>query len=158
VRKNGDFTLTMLTAHQEGLPYGTLPRLLLTWVCSEAVRTGEPVLSLGPTLAAYLKELGLRNTGGPRGDITRLRHAMTTLFSAIISCRYEGRYGWALQNVLLADRVEWWQPQEREQAGVWQSKVVLSKAFFQECVDHPVPVNLLAMKALRHSPLALDIY
>lgn len=37
-RKNGDFTLTMLTAHPEGLPFGTIPRLLLTWVCTEAVR------------------------------------------------------------------------------------------------------------------------
>ncbi len=158
VRRNGDFTLTMLTAHPEGLPYGTLPRLLLTWVCSEAVRTKEPVLSLGPTLASYLRELGLKNTGGQRGDITRLKHAMTTLFSAIISCRYDGRESWALQNVLLADRVEWWQPQDRDEAGEWQSKLVLSRPFFQECVDHPVPVNMVAMKALRHSPLALDIY
>ncbi|ACB28226.1 replication protein RepA [Methylobacterium radiotolerans] len=158
VRKNGDFTLTMLTAHPEGLPYGTLPRLLLTWVCSEAVRTKEPVLSLGTSLASYLRELGLKNTGGKRGDITRLKHAMTTMFSAIISCRYEGRESWALQNVLLADRVEWWEPQNRDEAGEWQSRLLLSRPFFQECVDHPVPINMIAMKALRHSPLALDIY
>ncbi|WDK04536.1 hypothetical protein JH273_21735 (plasmid) [Xanthomonas campestris] len=158
VRKNGDFTLTMLTAHPDGLPYGTLPRLLLTWVCSEAVRTKEPVLSLGTTLASYLRELGLKNTGGVRGDITRLKHAMTTMFSAIISCRYEGRENWALQNVLLADRVEWWQPQNPDEAGEWQSRLTLSRPFFQECVDHPVPINMIAMKALRHSPLALDIY
>ncbi|MFW7256601.1 replication protein RepA, partial [Serratia sp. BNK-31-a] len=96
VRKNGDFTLTMLTAHPEGLPYGTLPRLLLTWVATEAVQKKERVLSLGDTLASYLNELGLHSTGGKRGDITRLKHAMTTLFSAIISCRYEGKDSWAL--------------------------------------------------------------
>ncbi|MCF3643306.1 plasmid encoded RepA protein [Rhizobium sp. TRM95111] len=158
VRKNGDYTLTMLTAHPEGLPYGTLPRLLLAWVCSEAVLKKEPVLSLGNTLSAYLRELGLKNTGGKRGDITRLKHAMTTLFSAIISCRYDGRESWALQNVLLAERVEWWQPQEQTEAGQWSSKLVLSRPFFQECIDHPIPVNMHAMKAFRHSPLALDIY
>src|SRR5690606_40154031 len=32
VRKNGDFTLTMMTAHPQGLPFGTVPRMLLTWV------------------------------------------------------------------------------------------------------------------------------
>lgn len=158
MRKNGDFTFAMVTAHEDGLPFGTIPRLLLTWVCTEAVRTGEPVLYLGPTLASYLRELGLKNTGGQRGDIGRLKHAMTTLFSAIISCRYEGRDSWALQNVLLADHVEWWSPQDRDAAGQWQSRVVLSRPFFQECVDHPVPVDLRAMKSLRHSPLALDIY
>jgi len=49
VRKNGDFTLTMLTTHPEGLPYGTLPRLLLTWVTTEVVQRKERVLSLGNT-------------------------------------------------------------------------------------------------------------
>jgi len=158
VRKNGDFTLTMLTTHPEGLPYGTLPRLLLTWVTTEVVQRKERVLSLGNTLASYLNELGLHNTGGKRGDITRLKHAMTTLFSAIISCRYEGKDSWALQNVLLADRVEWWQPQAHEEAGTWQSRLQLSEPFFKECLDHPLPVDLRAMKVLRQSPLALDIY
>lgn len=158
VRKNGDFTLTMLTAHPEGLPFGTLPRLLLTWVATEAVQKKERVLSLGDTLASYLNELGLHSTGGKRGDITRLKHAMTTLFSAIISCRYEGKDTWALQNVLLADKVEWWQPQAQEEAGAWQSRLQLSEPFFKECIDHPLPVDMRAMKVLRQSPLALDIY
>lgn len=158
VRRNGDFTLTMMTAHPEGLPSGTLPRILLSWVCSEAVLTQEPVLSLGGSLADTLRELGLKNTGGKTGDITRLKRAMTTLFSAVISCRYEGKDSWALSNVLLADRVEWWQPQDQAVAGKWQSKLVLSQAFFKECIEHPVPVNLITMKALRHSSLALDIY
>ncbi|OIK39822.1 hypothetical protein BED30_24135 [Citrobacter portucalensis] len=158
VRKNGDFTLTMLTAHPEGLPYGTLPRLLLTWVATEAVQKKERVLSLGDTLASYLNELGLHSTGGKRGDITRLKHAMTTLFSAIISCRYEGKDSWALQNVLLADKVEWWQPQAEEEAGTWQSRLQLSEPFFKECIEHPLPVDMRAMRVLRQSPLALDIY
>jgi len=83
---------------------------------------------------------------------------MTTLFSAIISCRYEGKDSWALQNVLLADRVEWWQPQAHEEAGTWQSRLQLSEPFFKECLDHPLPVDLRAMRVLRQSPLALDIY
>lgn len=49
VRRNGDFTLTMMTAHPKGLPYGTLPHLLLTWesrgisgmLLSEIRRTGD---------------------------------------------------------------------------------------------------------------------
>lgn len=158
VRRNGDFTLSMIATHPEGLPSGTLPRILLSWVCTEAVRTQENVLSLGSSLADTLRELGLKNTGGKKGDITRLKRAMTTLFSAIISCRYEGKDRWALSNVLLADKVEWWQPQDKAHAGQWESKLVLSQAFFKECIEHPVPVNLLAMKALRHSSLALDIY
>jgi hypothetical protein len=158
VRKNGDFTLTMMTAHPEGLPYGTLPRLLLTWVCTEVAQQQERELSLGPNLASYLAELGLHNTGGKRGDITRLKHAMTTLFSSVISCHYEGSDKWALQNVLLADGVDWWTPQNPEEAGEWQSRVKLSERFFNECVEHKLPFDMRAIRALRQSPLALDIY
>lgn len=158
VRKNGDFTLTMMTAHPEGLPYGTLPRLLLTWVCTEVAQHRERELSLGPNLASYLAELGLHNTGGKRGDITRLKHAMTTLFSSVITCHYEGANKWALQNVLLADGVNWWTPQNPEEAGEWQSRVFLSERFFNECVEHKLPFDMRAIRALRQSPLALDIY
>ncbi|HRJ01915.1 MAG TPA: replication protein RepA [Hyphomonas sp.] len=157
-RKNGDFTLTMVTAHPDGLPFGSLPRLLLTWVCTEAVRKEEPVLFLGESLSAYLSELNLKRTGGARGDITRLKHQMATLFSAMISCRYEGRDSWALQNVLLADSVDWWEPQSPDEAGQWRSRLQLSKPFYQECVDHPLPVDLRVIKVLRSSPLAMDIY
>jgi len=158
VRKNGDFTLTMMTAHPEGLPYGTLPRLLLTWVCTEVAQRKERELSLGPNLASYLAELGLHSSGGKRGDITRLKHAMTTLFSSVISCHYGGNDKWALQNVLLADGVDWWTPQNPEDAGEWQSRVSLSERFFNECVEHKLPFDMRAIRALRQSPLALDIY
>lgn len=158
VRRNGDFVLTMMTAHPEGLPFGTVPRMLLTWVCTEAVQTGERVLHLGNSLADYLNELGMHSSGGKRGDITRLKHAMTTLFSSVISCHYEGADSWALSNVLLADRVEWWQPQAEEEAGHWQSYLQLSEPFFKECIEHPLPIDVRAMRSLRQSPLALDIY
>jgi len=157
-RINGDFTLTMLTAHPEGLPFGTIPRLLLTWVCTEAVRKQERVLSLGDSLMSYLYELGLNPSGGKRGDITRLKHAMTTLFSTIISCRYEGKDKWILSNVLLADKIEWWQPQTEEHAGKWKSNLQLSEPFFKECLDHPLPIDLRAVRGLSRSPMAIDIY
>lgn len=158
VRRNGDFTLTMMTAHPQGLPYGTLPRLLLTWVCTEVAQKRERVLSLGNNLASYLAELGLHNTGGKRGDITRLKHAMTTLFSSVISCHYEGKDAFALQNVLLADKVDWWTPQNPEEAGQWQSSLMLSEPFFKECIEHVLPFDMRAVRGLRQSPLALDIY
>lgn len=107
---------------------------------------------------AYLHEPGLNPSGGKRGHITRLKHAMTTLFSTIISCRYEGKDKWVLSNVLLADRVEWWQPQTEENAGQWQSSLPLSEPFFKECLDHPLPIDLRAVRGLSRSPIAIDIY
>ena len=157
-RKNGDFMLTMMTAHPEGLPFSVVPRMLLTWVCTEALQTGDRVLNLGSSLSGYLAQLGMQSSGGKRGDITRLKHAMTTLFSSVISCHYQGADKWALSNVLLADRVEWWQPQNQEEAGSWQTHLQLSEPFFKECIEHPIPLDMRAMRSLGSSPLALDIY
>ena len=43
-----------------GYPYGTIPRLLLTWLSTEAVRTQSAELSLGSSLAEFMRSLELR--------------------------------------------------------------------------------------------------
>ena len=157
-RKNGNFNLTMMTAHPEGLPFGVVPRMLLMWVCAEAVRTRDCVLRLDNSLLGYLSKLGFNSTGSEQGDVIRLKHTITTLFGAVISCRYEGVERWALLNVLLADRIEWQQPHNSQDHGSWQARLHLSKRFFTECIDHPIPIDIRAMHLLRPSSLALDIY
>ena len=56
-RVNGPFTLYMVAGGGNKLPYGNLPRLLLAWVCTEAVRTQSRVLVLGKSLAKFMREL-----------------------------------------------------------------------------------------------------
>lgn len=87
-RRNGLFTLSMISRSHIGLPYGSYPRLLLVWLTTEAVRTKCPVLKLGPSLSAFMAELGLVPTGGRWGTITRLREQMKRLFSCTVSCDY----------------------------------------------------------------------
>ena len=47
-RVNGPYTLIMTAVGQTGLPFGNLSRLLLAWVCTEAVRTQSVSCSWGP--------------------------------------------------------------------------------------------------------------
>ena len=47
VRKNGNFTLTIIAPSSIGLPYGSIPRLLLSWISTEVVRTKESTLIMG---------------------------------------------------------------------------------------------------------------
>jgi hypothetical protein len=46
-RKDGNLTVTLTANKKIGLPYGTIPRLLMLWVTSEAMRTRERKLVLG---------------------------------------------------------------------------------------------------------------
>jgi hypothetical protein len=58
LRSNGALTLTMMAPQVVGLPYSSLPRLLLSWVTTEAVRTKQRRLLLGNTLRSFMDQLG----------------------------------------------------------------------------------------------------
>ena len=75
VRRNGPYKLGMTAGIDNKLPYGTIPRLLLAWVSTEAVRTQSRELILGRSLSEFMRKLNIYSTsGGSRGDRTRLRN------------------------------------------------------------------------------------
>ena len=51
VRHNGPYTLGISTGINNKLPFGNIPRLLLAWICTEAVRTQARELVLGSSLS-----------------------------------------------------------------------------------------------------------
>ena len=77
IRRNGSLTLRVnpgMTgpkgAEISGYPYGVLPRYILTWMSTEAVRTQSPVLQLGSNLSDFMDRLGLSPTGARTGQST----------------------------------------------------------------------------------------
>lgn len=158
-RRNGAFTLSMQALPKIGLPYGALPRLLLAWTTTEAVKTKSRELELGDSMSAFMAELGLQATGGSHGSITRLKNQTRRLFTATVAASYEDENHIEDMGYRLADRsVLWWHSKDPEQVGLWKSTVTLSEQFFNEVIDRPVPIDMRAMKALKQSPMALDIY
>lgn len=167
-RRNGALSLLIqpgLTMGKDGqpravgLPYGSVPRLLLAWITTEAVRTKQRDLILGDSLSGFMRQLGLIPAGGRWGTITRLREQMRRLFSARIIVTYErpGLDGNAAFQV--ADRaITFWDPKQPDQAALWRSVVTLSEGFYAEIVHHPVPLDMTVLKALTRSPMAIDIY
>ena len=57
-RVNGPFKLIMSVSGDHKLPFGNLPRLLLAWVCTEAVRTQSRTLILGPVAGEVHEDPG----------------------------------------------------------------------------------------------------
>ena len=172
-RTNGNLTLgiqagmDIITGKSYGYPYGTVPRLLLFWITTEAVRTKNPRLELGYSLASFMRQLGLNpNNGSPgakRSDARRLREQMQRLFQAKISFHQtreeQGRKGDAWLNMQIApEGVLWWDEKQPEQGALWGSWIELSKQFFEAITAAPVPVDMRALRALKRSPLALDLY
>jgi hypothetical protein len=158
-RQNGHFTLTIMSPRQYGLPYGSIPRLLISWITTEAVRTKCPVLELGPSLSAFMAELGLTSTGGQWGTITRLRDQMTRLFASSITGIYDDQDKIGIFGVKMIKEANlWWNPKLPEQAPLWKSTLILGTDFYEEVIKRPIPVDMRALKVLKRSPMALDIY
>ena len=159
-RVNGPFTLIMTAVGQTGLPFGNLSRLLLAWVCTEAVRTQSRELFLGPSLSGFMRRMGVAPVGGgSRGGRTRLRDQMKRLFNAHIQLAYEDKRISASVNSPVASRTGFWWNERRPGGRLgWDSKIELGEKFFHEIIRHPAPLDLNILKALKRSSLGIDLY
>ena len=165
-RVNGPYKLIMFSGGETRLPYGNLPRLLLAWVSTEAVKTQSPVLVLGNSLAEFMRKLGMKDdSGSPRGDRTRLRNQMDRLFSATLQFIYEDRgpddstqvKGTFTSPVARKTHLVW-NPKRPNEPVLWESKIELGWDFFHEIIRRPVPLDMNTLTALKRSSLELDLY
>ncbi len=163
-RKNGLFKLVILADSSVGLPYGNIPRLLLAWISTEAVRTRQREIALGESMSKFMEQLDLTSTGGCCGSITRFKDQVTRLFSSSFSCTYDDGKHWAIKNVTPISKASlWWNlnTTDLKQDGDLSSQnstILLGEEFFNEIICKPIPMDMRALKALKHSPMALDIY
>ena len=137
-RVNGPYKLVMIAGAGNRLPFGNLPRLLLAWISTEAVKTQSRELVLGKSLSEFMRTLGVYNSSGRTQ--TRLRNQMKRLFTSHVQFIYEDQHGEAIVNSSVADRMEfWWNPKRPDQPTLWDSKLRLGEDFFNEIIQHPVP-------------------
>jgi hypothetical protein len=167
-----------------GLPYGSLPRVLLAWLGGEYKRTGERLIQLGPSHGSFLRTLGLLDGGGgPRSDRARLRWQLERLFAATVtsveSAESIKRRLRAVGGIPIIDGEEadpspaitrvsildtssgpdslvWWHPR-RPGEMVWRSSVLLGSSY-SKALDRAFPVSPRVLAELRRSPLAIDLY
>lgn len=146
-----------------GYPYGTVPRLLLFWIITEAVQRKNRRIVLGRSLADFMRTLGFNpNGGGKRSDHKRLKEQMRRLFKCHISFNatldLPNAHGERWQNMEVAPDGELWWHHHPDQTALWESWIELGEKFFQAVIASPVPIDMRALKALKRSPLALDLY
>ena len=160
-RVNGPYTLYMQAGPENKLPYGNIPRLILAWISTEAVRTQNRDLVLGSSLSEFMRTLGIlsSDSGGTTGVRTRLRNQMNRLFYASVQLIYEDEGGKAGVSSFVAERTEfWWDPKQPDEPSLWKSKIRLSEPFFNEIISRPVPLDMNTLKALKRCSLGLDLY
>lgn len=143
----------------QGVPYGAKPRLLMTHLCTEAVRTKSAVIPVGDSMSAFMRELGLKVTGGRKGSIGRFKDQLNRLAAARMQLMFDfGDHGTTLNPAPIIKQFDVWFPTDARQKMLWPSEVTLSDEFFQSLQGHALPLDPRALRALQHNARALDIY
>jgi hypothetical protein len=171
IRRNGAYQLIIRPGIlplrdkviEVGVPYGTKARLIMIYFQTEAVRTGSQVVDLGPTMAAWLKKMGLGTSGGSRGSYAPVREQALRIARCEFTMRFERSDVEArLADQRIVDGMDLWRDTTGDKTpfrtGEWVRHVRLSDAFFAHLMTHAVPLSEEAIARLKHSNLALDLY
>jgi len=161
-RVNGRHSLRMSAPRRVGLPYGSYPRLLLTWLTTEVVRTKSPEIHLGVTPNELARKLGLSTISGPRGTARRLENQLRRLLCMRLDWQTTvGLHPTSSGSGFVESNCASWQRLARDlvpMRPVWRSEIALSHSFFEQITRSAVPVDLRAIRQLQRSPLAIDLY
>lgn len=140
----------------EGIPYGTVPRLLLNFVITEAIRTKSREIDVGKNLSQFMRKVGLSTDGK---TMKRFKEQSNALFGSTISIKYKNKDEFTNIIFPIASAHEfWWQDEESRQHGLFSSMILLSQDFYDLIIKKNIPVDLRAVKGIRRSSLSLDIY
>lgn len=155
-----------------GYPFGTVPRLLMFYVMTEAERiknrhelTAEEkrTIYLGRSLNKFMLNIGMNpeNGAGKRSDKKRLKSQVERFMRVRINFDqvHASGNGYAFADTLISERGEfWWTAKHDDQEDLFQSYIVLSEEFYRRVMQTCVPLDVMALRALKNSCLHLDLY
>jgi Plasmid encoded RepA protein/DnaA N-terminal domain len=143
-----------------GVPYGSLPRLILIHVMSQAVRGRTRQIRLGETFTDWMRRMGYRTISyGPRGSATLIRQQLDRLLACEWMIRWQGEDEHGAREFGIKEMKLTTQYVGSDgPGGAFVRELILTEAFYDHLKDHAVPLNENAIRQLRDSPTALDLY
>src|SRR5215472_130361 len=139
-----------------GVPYGSMARLILLYLQTEAVRSNNPEVELGRSMHAWLARMGIP-AGGKNYKLVseqarRISACRLTFLTEVpgAELRQNGAF---VQNAITLSAVA-----DERQRALWQDRVRLDDGFWRSLKEHPVPVREEAVRAIGTRSLALDVY
>lgn len=140
-----------------GIPFGSVARLILLYLQTEAVRTGSPEVVLGRSLNRWIERMNLTPGGKTRQLVTEQSKRISACRLTFFFDRDGG--GEVRQNgAFVRDAISLAGVIDDSQPTLWQDRVRLDDGFYRSLRDHPVPVREEAIRAISTRSMALDIY
>jgi len=141
------------------IPYGSMPRLILSYMNTIALRDRTQEIKVGNSASHFMKILGKKVTGGKTGTIQNFKTQIQALSACNMTLGFnvDGMAhtfnGQPIKDfeALFADNAE-------GNKLLWPEKIVFSDDYFNSLIDRAVPLDVRAFSSLNGSALAMDIY
>jgi hypothetical protein len=159
VRQGGNITLRVdsgadKTGNAIGIPYGSIARMILLYLQTEAVKTRSRDIELGRSMNQWLKTMGIDNGGKTyqlvREQSKRLSLCRLTFYRETINATLVTN-GSFVRDAILPTK-------DDGQLTLWREAVRLDEGFYQSLIDHPMPVLEAAIRQIGQRSMAIDVY
>ena len=151
----------------KGLPYVGIPRIIILYVNSMAVKYRSQEIEIGNSIKEFIENLGYAPNyqEGAINDqvmqmLEKLFHTTFVLTKIDKTITGDGEIIIEQKDVrfhLFDTKVTIEQIRNNLKTNSI-AKVTLSDGYFKEILSHPVPLSFEAIKSMKKSPLALDLY
>jgi hypothetical protein len=142
-----------------GVPFGAYPRVALIYLLSQAVINRSPDVYLGRNFTDWMRRLGYQTVSfGPRGTANLMKEQVDRLLACEWMIRWEDTSAddsaFAVRDVKISNEYAG----TRDKNGSFAREIRLSEAFYSHLLEHAVPLNENAIRELKGTPTALDLY
>jgi hypothetical protein len=160
-RQSGDIKLLLESGRTSateliGLPYGSVARMILLYLQTEAVRTRSRDVELGRSMNTWLNSMGMGN-GGHNYNLVREQSRRLSL-CRLTFLRVSAKQTFVTNGSFVHDAILPNDDTDDNQLQFWRPCVRLDEGFYKSLIEHPLPVREAAIRSLGHRSMAIDIY
>jgi hypothetical protein len=138
-----------------GIPYGSIARMILLYLQTQAVRTRSREVELGASMNAWLGAMDIPAGGKTyqivREQSRRLSRCRLTFFRRTDKAEIVTNGAFVRDAILPLDSTA-------AQLPLWQERVRLDEGFYQSLIDHPLPLREEAVRQISSRSMAIDFY
>jgi hypothetical protein len=138
-----------------GVPYGARARMILLYLQTQAIRTGNREVALGRSMRDWMERMGLA-VGGETARA--LREQAARISACSLKFFWEDAGGEGFERGAIVRSGLRFHAEDAAQGSLWEERVVLDEVFYAALRDHPVPLLESAIRQLRDRSMSLDIY
>jgi hypothetical protein len=166
-RRNGNLFLKIIAGEaldpvteqwvKLGLPWGPKVRLVQIYLDTQAVKTRSPIIETDSSLTSFITEkLNLHSKGR---NVMLIKDALARLAASAFRMGALIDKGARTKPALpIVEDFDVFFPKDERQRVLWPGFVQYTQAYYENLIEHAVPLREEAVAALAHNAMALDIY